>query len=344
MKGFVKFSLATLLSAGLLVGCATDGDGAASAKAAAGKSVAGGKKPTASAKDDADHENDYRTFMVDGHVKYGQIGDSYSADLVMYLDGNQFMVMEELIQDFQKSNPEIKSVYVETIPSGQILSSQILQQGEVDGEKINQAPDLYASVNLKHLQALAEKKLMTDYLIYARNKLELMVAKGNPKGVKGAEDLARDDLVQCHSNPLSEGIFKFFGAEMLKDVGIYEKVTGGKECTECWAVDGKTWFTSRHYRETPHRIENGEADVGIVWSTEVVQAKAEGRPVEGVSIAAPLNKQDKVGYAIGVLSQAKNSANAKRYLEYLTSDRAQSIYEKYGFIRATNEEMLIKPL
>jgi hypothetical protein len=55
-------------------------------------------------------------------------------------------------------------------------------------------------------------------------------------------------------------------------------------------VPGKTWFTSRHHRETPHRLENGEADVGIVWATEVAYAKKEGRPIEGVAIPAPYNK------------------------------------------------------
>ena len=36
--------------------------------------------------EDAGHSNDYRTFTADG-VAYGQIGDSYTADLVMYLPG-----------------------------------------------------------------------------------------------------------------------------------------------------------------------------------------------------------------------------------------------------------------
>jgi len=73
------------------------------------------------AKPDAGQGHDYRTFHQDGTVTYGNIGDSYTADLVMYLAGNQFMVMEELIKDFQKKNPDIKTVYVETIPPGQIL-------------------------------------------------------------------------------------------------------------------------------------------------------------------------------------------------------------------------------
>ena len=293
---------------------------------------------------DAGHGKDYRTFHTSGEVEFGSIGDSYTADLVMYLAGNQFMVMQELITDFQKKNPDIETVYVETIPPGQILKNQLLKQGEIEGEKTAMNPDIFASVNIGHLRKLKEKGLMDEYAIYIHNKLELMVAEGNPKNIKGAEDLGRDDLVQSHPNPLTEGIFKFYGSEMLKDLGLHEKVTGGKECRSCWAVEGKTWFTSRHHRETPDLIEKGEADVGIVWTTEVVHAKAEGRPIDGVAIPAPLNKQDKVNYAIGVMGNGRNQDNAARYLAYLATDDAQAIYEKYGFVRASADELTLKPL
>jgi ABC-type molybdate transport system substrate-binding protein len=262
----------------------------------------------------------------------------------MYLAGNQFMVMEELIKDFQAKNPDIETVYVETIPPGQIFKNQLLKQGEIEGQKTAMNPDLFASVNINHLKNLKKKNLMDEHMIYIHNKLELMVAKGNPKGIKGPQDLARDDIVQSHPNPLTEGIFKFYGSEMLKDMGLYDKVTGGKECKSCWAVEGKTWFTSRHHRETPHRIEQGEADVGIVWVTEVSHAKREGRPVDGVSIPAPLNKQDKVGYAIGPMLNGRNKTNARRFLLYLASDDAQNIYSSYGFIPASTEERRVKPL
>ena len=80
------------------------------------------------AAEDADHNQDYRTFNAGGAIEYGNIGDSYTAELVMYLAGNQFMVMEELITDFQSRNPDIKTIYVETIPPGQILKGQTLKQ------------------------------------------------------------------------------------------------------------------------------------------------------------------------------------------------------------------------
>jgi len=297
---------------------------------------------TVQSAEDAGHGNDYRTFHVDGKIDYGEISDSYNSDLVMYLAGNQFMVMEELIKDFQKKNPLVKTVYVETIPPGQILKKQILQQGEIDGQPTSMTPDLFASVNLKHLQKLNQKNMMDEYIIYIHNKLELMIAKGNPKNIKDVHDLARDDLVQSHPNPLTEGIFKFYGSEMLKDMGLHDKITGGQKCKSCWAVPDKTWFTSRHHRETPDRIEKGTADVGIVWTTEVAHAKAEGRAIEGVAIPAPLNKQDKVSYAIGALTVGKNAANAKIFLGYLATDHAQEIYAKYGFVPASAEERRLK--
>ena len=295
-------------------------------------------------KDEAGLGHDYRTFHASGKIEYGRIEDSYTADLVMYLAGNQFMVMEELIRDFQKKNPDIRTIYVETIPPGQILKGQILKQGTINGKQTARNPDLFASVNLGHLKKLRKKEIMHDYMIYTHNKLELMVAKGNPKGIKGPEDLARDDLVQSHPNPLTEGIFKFYGSQMLKDLGIHDKVTGGKKCKSCWAVPGKTWFTSRHHRETPYRIEKGEADVGIVWTTEVKHAQAEGRAVEGVPIPAPYNMQHKVGYAIGILKPGRNPYNASRYLSYLGTPEAQAIYAKYGFIGATDSELKLKPI
>jgi molybdenum ABC transporter molybdate-binding protein len=336
MKRANLLQLTLLLLAGLLFGCSGNGGGDM-------KKADDGGAAKAEKKDDAGHGHDYRTFHVDGKIDYGKIGDSYTSELVMYLAGNQFMVMEELIKDFQKKHPEVKTVYVETIPPGQILKGQILKQGQINGQDTNMRPDLFASVRDAHLKKLVKEGIAKDdWIIYTHNKLELMVAKGNPKNIKGVEDLGRDDIVQSHPNPLTEGIFKFYGSEMLKDLGLHEKVTGGKECKGCWAVEGKTWFTQRHHRETPHRIENGEADVGIVWTTEVIEAKNENRGVEGVAIPDKYNKVDKVGYAIGILKEGKNQENAQKYMDYLKTDDAQNIYASYGFIKANADELTQK--
>lgn len=306
--------------------------------------VSGVMSATAMAGKDVGKGHDHRTFNAGGTIDYGKIADSYTADLSMYLAGNQFMVMEDLIGAFQKHYPDIKKVFVETIPPGQILKGQLLKQGKIAGKKIAMNPDLFASVNVNHLNKLHSKKMMDDYMIYTHNKLALEVLEGNPKHIMGPKDLARDDVVVTLPNPLTEGIFKFYGSKMLKMLDIYEKVTANAKCKSCWAIKDKTWFTSRHHRETPLRLLAGKTDVGLVWTTEIIYQRQIGRKVEGVEIPAPYNMGDKVAYAIGALKSGRNATNATRFLTFLATDEAQGIYAKHGFIKATPAELKLKPL
>ncbi len=87
-----------------------------------------------------------------------------------------------------------------------------------------------------------------------------------------------------------------------------------------------------------------QADVGIVWTTEVAHAKSQGRAIDGVPIPAPYNKQHKVGYAIGKLTMGRNQGHADRFLSYLASEDAQAIYAKYGFVKASSDELALKNL
>lgn len=288
--------------------------------------------------------HDHRTFYSDGKIDYGKVSDSYHSDLSMYLAGNQFMVMQDLIGAFQKKYPDIKKIFVETIPPGQILKGQLLKQGKIAGKKISMTPDLFASVNVNHLNKLHKKKMMKDYMIYTHNKLALEVLEGNPKHIASAMDMTRKDVIVTLPNPLTEGIFKFYGSAMLKKYGIYEKVTGNAKCRSCWAIEGKTWFTSRHHRETPLRLLAGKTDVGLVWTTEIIYQRQIGRKIEGVAIPAPYNMGDKVAYAIGALDKAPHAKNADRFLAFLATPEAQDIYAKHGFIKATPAELKLKPL
>lgn len=82
--------------------------------------------------------------------------------------------------------------------------------------------------------------------------------------------------------------------------------------------------------------------MGIVWDSEVAHAKAEGRKIDGVAINAPYNKQDNVSYAFGIMSKARNTGNAESFLKYLGTPKAQKIYQSYGFLTATSDELKIK--
>ena len=52
------------------------------------------------------------------------------ADLILFMAGNQFMAMPEIVAGFQQEHPEVRDIFYETLPPGLELK-QILAGGSV---------------------------------------------------------------------------------------------------------------------------------------------------------------------------------------------------------------------
>lgn len=246
------------------------------------------------------------------------------AELILFMAGNQFMVMEELLQAFREEYG-VEKVFYETLPPG-LLLKQILEGARIGSIILPQIPDIYSSVSEDNMIRLKEKGLIDEYFVYLHNRIVLMVPKGNPKGIKSVFDLTRDDIVVSHPNPENEDIGKYV-VELYIEIGGEELK---RKIMEEKAKKGKTLFTTVHHRETPERILRGEVDCGWVWATEVIYAKMKGLPVDMVEVE--LDMKERVNYYIAKLKNAPNPENAEKFLEFIKSDKAQRIYEKYGFI------------
>jgi ABC-type molybdate transport system substrate-binding protein len=249
------------------------------------------------------------------------------ADLVLFMAGNQFMVMEELIGEFQRLYPEVKKIFYETLPPGLELK-QILAGGAVfRGRVITGNPDVYTSVTEDAMLELKQRGLIKEYYPYLHNRIVLLVPKGNPAGIKTVVDLGRDD-VRISQPGAMENITHYI-------LDMYEKV-GGKELVkrimEDKRAEGTTILTVVHHRETPLRLMKGTVDVGPVWATEAEHAKRQGLAVEVIEPGSSFDQRDRVTYYITVLNSAPNPANAQKFVDFIMSDTAQGIYEKYGFV------------
>jgi ABC-type molybdate transport system substrate-binding protein len=249
------------------------------------------------------------------------------ADLILFMAGNQFMVMEELLSAFQKRYPEIKKIFYETLPPGLELK-QILAGGARFGNmEIRVTPDIYTAVSDEAMQELLKRGLIKEYFVYLHNRIVLMVRKGNPLGIKDVKDLARDEVRISQPGPLED--ITHYIMEMYKKAGGEELV---QRIMEEKRAEGTTIFTLVHHRETPLRIVKGTVDVGPVWATEVIYAKNQGLPVDIVEVGEELDQRDKVNYYITILNEAPHPENAKKFLEFIKSSEAQEIYTKYGFV------------
>jgi molybdate transport system substrate-binding protein len=252
------------------------------------------------------------------------------SDLVLFMAGNQFMVMQELIAAFQKVYPDVRNIYYETLPPGLELK-QILAGGAIfRGKFLNVFPDIYSAVNIEPMRTLEENHLIEEagYFPYLHNRLTLMVPSGNPAQIESVADLGKKEVRISQPDPENEDIahhiinmYRQAGGEMLVKRIMDEKV-----------VAGTTVLTIVHHRETPLRIKEKTVDVGPVWATETVYAGESGLAFDVVEPGKILDQRDRVNYYICRLKNAPNLENAEKFLQFIKSTPAQKIYEQHGFV------------
>lgn len=131
---------------------------------------------------------------------YGDINDP---ELVAFMGGNQFMVVDELLVAFRKQHPQYERIFVETLPPG-ILAEQIKTGSVAIGNmRILLRPGVYLA-GKGRIEESREWFSRTSQ--YGRNKLAIMVQRGSPKGVKTLADLGQADVRVSMPDPKTEGI------------------------------------------------------------------------------------------------------------------------------------------
>ncbi|MDQ6901455.1 MAG: substrate-binding domain-containing protein [Bacteroidota bacterium] len=249
-------------------------------------------------------------------------GDINDPQLVVFFAGNQFMVVDELIEEFRKAYPKYKRIFVETLPPG-ILAKQITGGSVTIGNlKIDVLPDIYTAGKSK-IEMTPEWFSKTE--VYAKNRLAIMVQKGNPKNIKGLADLGRNDIRVSMPNPEWEGIGKRIeeayvkaGGEQLKEAIMQKKVK-----------DSSTFLTQIHHRQSPMRILYNQSDAAPVWFTETYYQQMIDNPVETIEI--PTAQNIEATYVAGLLKSAPHKEAAKDFMNFLLSKEAKGIYTKFGF-------------
>jgi len=255
-------------------------------------------------------------------------GDINDPQLVIFFAGNQYMLVNELLTEFQKTHPEYKRVFAETLPPG-ILARQVEEGGLVIGNmRITLKPDIFTAGHGRMKGLQQDHDWFSGMENYARNRLAIMTYLGNPDKIAGWKDLARRGLKICMPNPKFEGIAQHAIIPALKE-------TGGEKLADAIykhkVVDGSTYLTHIHHRQTPMRIMAHECAAGAVWYTEAYfHADIAHHPISLVKIPDAQNKI--VTYTAGVMRAAPHPEAAAAFMKFLTGPKGQAIYRKYGFM------------
>jgi molybdate transport system substrate-binding protein len=199
--------------------------------------------------------------------------------------------------DFEKSHPGTMVKF--SFAGSSSLAAQI-QQGAIG--------DVFASADQPNMQRLVDAGLTAESpQVFARNALEIVVGKGNPKHITSLADLARSGFVVVLCAPAVP--CGRYAAQALQKAGVAAKPASLE--ADVKAVLGK--------------VALGEADAGIVYVTDV---KAAGAGVDGVAIPPALNVV--ADYPIALLKDSQNSALARAFVGYVLAD-GQRILTQYGF-------------
>ena len=169
--------------------------------------------------------------------------------------------------------------------------------------------DVFASADTKNMQKLVDAGLVNAPVTFAKNKLEIAVAAGNPKNITGLADLAKPGVTV-----------------VLEAVGVpagdyTRQVLAAQSIT----VTPKSLETD--VKSALAKVTSGEADATVVYVTDVTAA---GAKVAGVTI--PDANQPAITYPIAVVKASKNAAAAQAFVDSAISGDVQKALEAAGFL------------
>lgn len=226
-------------------------------------------------------------------------GHAAAAELTVSGAASLTAAFGEIAQAFAAANP---GATVRTNFAGSPTLVQQIREG---------APvDVFASADEPTMQKLADAgDVAGQPAVFARNRLAIVVARGNPKGVAGVADLAKPGLIVSLCGPT---------------------VPAGRYAREIFAKAGVAVPESSHELDVKavlSRVSLGEADAGIVYVTDV---RAGGDAVEAVTIPDAQNVVAR--YPIAVLTHAKEPALGRAFVGFVTGRAGQAILQRFGFL------------
>jgi molybdate transport system substrate-binding protein len=178
------------------------------------------------------------------------------------------------------------------------------------------AADIFFSADEAKMDGLEKKGLIVAGTRKDRlsNSLVIVVSTERGPTIKGPRDLATDKVGRIA-----------VGDPKMVPVGVYAKEYLEKE--GLWgAVKGKV-IATENVRGALAAVESWNVDAGIVYKTDAAISKK-----VKVAYEVPPGEGPKIRYPVAAARDARNPEAARRFLEYLGTDGALRVFQRYGFI------------
>lgn len=253
--------------------------------------------------------------MMAGVLSAGMLSTGvFAADTDLKGEVNTFIAaslsnaMEEIQKDFNETYPDVEILY--NADSSGTLQTQIEEGARCD---------IFFSAADKQMNALVDENLAKKDTVedILENKVVLIKPKDGETKVTGFENItdAANIALAGDSVPVGQ-----YAREIFDNLGITDEVNKmeineGKNVSEVLAA-----------------VSEGSNEIGIVYATDAASVVDK---VDVIAEAPADALKTPVLYPVGLIEDKEASeddtAATEAFLEYIKSDDAMKVFEKYGF-------------
>lgn len=217
---------------------------------------------------------------------------------------NVSYAIDNLIKEFNKTNPNTE------------VQVTLGSSGKLTAKISNGAPyDIFMSANMKFPEALYEKNIaITKPIVYAKGSLSIISSKNIllSKDLRFLKDKNIDKIAIANPKTAPYGKATI---EALKNANIYED------------IKNKFVYGESISQTVTYAIK--AADLGFIAKSSLYSPQMK-RFQNFIDVDT--NLYTPISQGIVILKNAKNNIEAKAFYDFILSQKAKNIFEKYGYI------------
>ncbi|MEC0183656.1 molybdate ABC transporter substrate-binding protein [Paenibacillus peoriae] len=211
---------------------------------------------------------------------------------------------------------EIKTGYEQEHPNVK-LNFNFGASGALQRQIEQGAPaDVFISASTSSMKALEGKALVKKSSTLLANDLVLVVPAKDGVAIKKLDDLKGQDIKKVA-------------------IGIPDSVPAGKYAQEV-LTNQKLWselepklVQAKDVRQVLQYVATGNADAGFVYKTDALSTKD-----TSIALTVDSKLHSPITYPLGLVAATSHEEDASQFYDYLQTEPALQVMEKYGFRKA----------
>lgn len=244
----------------------------------------------------------------------GQNNDSNKGDktLTIFAAASLTDAFEEIAEKYESENSDVQIEL--NFAGSSTLAAQIIEGAPAD---------IFASANLQQMEVIQDSgDISTEPIIFATNRLIVIVPADNPADIQSLQDLANNEVllvVAAQSVPVRE-----YTDLMLDRLAANDDYGASYR----QAVLNNIVSEESNVRQISAKVALGEADAGIVYASDVTPDIAD----KVLTIPIPDEYNTIATYPIAIISHSDQSQLAQDFVDFVLSDTGQDTLAKWNFI------------